>query len=497
MNEWEGQRFSLCSEGVFQYERKGNVRMNNGLRFLGDVPILIDGSNVVRHDTRYGWRVLKTLLDWLCNNRIKWFLYFDANILYVKDIDDAGKEFIKAQIADHYHTLLCPGGVQADVYIIAHADAYGNHIISNDRYRQYVERFPWIAEKQESGKHIVHEFAVEVDKLCVPDLGVRTRIDESGTDVGDMSKIEACRKAAERGDAEAQYRLGLCYFVGKDLVRNWDAKEGMMWLGKAAGQDHVGAQYLLGLCYGCGWGVVEDLAEAAKWYSKAAENGDVAAQCALGDCYYKGDGVVTDKTEAVKWYNKAAEQGDAKAQRKLGLCYSKGEGVMQNLEEAEKWWRKMIEQGDGCAKLNLGRYCNAADQGDAMAQYQLGKFYDGGEVVADKPFRQTADNLWLAAKWFHRAAEQGNAEAQYELGELYNDGFNLIGGTVNENEAVKWYRKAAEQGHAESQYKLGECYRYGWGLEKDEVEAMKWYRKAAEQGHEESAHEVLRDATGK
>ena len=109
------------------------MRMNNGLRFLGDVPILIDGSNVVRHDTRYGWRVLKTLLDWLCNNRIKWFLYFDANILYVKDIDDAGKEFIKAQIADHYHTLLCPGGVQADVYIIAHADAYGNHIISNDR----------------------------------------------------------------------------------------------------------------------------------------------------------------------------------------------------------------------------------------------------------------------------------------------------------------------------------------------------------------------------
>lgn len=104
------------------------MRMNNGLRFLGDVPILIDGSNVVRHDTRYGWRVLKTLLDWLCNNRIKWFLYFDANILYVKDIDDAGKEFIKAQIADHYHTLLCPGGVQADVYIIAHADAYGNHI---------------------------------------------------------------------------------------------------------------------------------------------------------------------------------------------------------------------------------------------------------------------------------------------------------------------------------------------------------------------------------
>lgn len=475
----------------------GNFKSPSRLESLGKVPILIDGSNVVRQNEHYGWRVLKTLLDWLNSTEVEWFLYFDANILHIKNLGDGGKAFVKFQIADYSHTLLCPGGVKADEFILSRADADGNHIISNDRYRQYAARFPWVVEKQESSKCRVHKFAVEVDKLCVPSLGIRTKIDEFGTDGGDMAKIEACRKAAESGDIEAQYRLGLCYFVGRDWVRARDARDGIMWLVKAAEQEHVGAQALLGLCYNCGWGVARNVVEATKWSRKAAEHGDPESQCMLGDCYYKGDGVMTDKTEAVKWYNKAAEQGDAKAQRKLGLCYSKGEGVMQNLEEAEKWWRKMIEQGDGCAKLNLGRYCNAADQGDAMAQYQLGKFYDGGEVVADKPFRQTADNLWLAAKWFHRAAEQGNAEAQYELGELYNDGFNLIGGTVNENEAVKWYRKAAEQGHAESQYKLGECYRYGWGLEKDEVEAMKWYRKAAEQGHEESAHEVLRDATGK
>ena len=434
----------------------GKFKSPSRLEFLDKVPILIDGSNVVRQDAHYGWQILKTLLDWLRTNRIKWFLYFDANILYVKDIDDAGKEFIKSQIADHSHTLLCPGGVQADVYILAHADAYGNHIISNDRYRQYVERFPWIAEKQESGKHIVHEFAVEIDKLCVPDLGIRTKIDESRTDVRDTAKIEACRKAAERGDSEAQYRLGLCYFVGKDWVRKWDAKEGMRWLGKAAGQDHAGAQYLLGLCYSCGWGVVEDMAEAAKWYYKAAGHGDVAAQCALGDCYYKGEGVAKDKLKAAEWYHKAAEHGHTKAQRELGLCYSKGEGVVQDFDEAEKWWRKMIEQGDGCAKLNLARYCNAADMGDAMAQYQLGKFYIGGEVVTNNPFRQTADNLWLAAKWFRKAAEQGNAEVQYELGEFYNEGINLLGEEVDENEAVKWYHKAAEQGHEGAKKALAE-----------------------------------------
>ena len=68
--------------------------------------------------------------------------------------------------------------------------------------------------------------------------------------------------------------------------------------------------------------------------------------------------------------------------------------------------------------------------------------------------------MWLAAKWFQRAAEQGNAEAQYELGELYNDGFNLVGGTVNENEAVKWYRKAAE--HGPNGAPAGSATRTGW-----------------------------------
>ena len=82
------------------------------------------------------------------------------------------------------------------------------------------------------------------------------------------------------------------------------------------------------------------------------------------------------------------------------------------------------------------------------------------EIGRVKPFRQMADNLWLAAKWFHRAAAQGNAEAQYELGELYNDGFNLIGGTVNENEAVKWYRKAAE--HGPNGASAGSATRTGW-----------------------------------
>ena len=62
-----------------------------------------------------------------------------------------------------------------------------------------------------------------------------------------------------------------------------------------------------------------------------------------------------DYAEAVKWYRKAAEQGHAVAQYNLGWCYDKGKGVAQNQSEAIKWYRKAADQGDTDAKEALER----------------------------------------------------------------------------------------------------------------------------------------------
>jgi TPR repeat protein len=56
--------------------------------------------------------------------------------------------------------------------------------------------------------------------------------------------------------------------------------------------------------------------------------------------YEIGVGVEEDQLEAVKWYAKAAEQGDAKAQFDLGRMYDNGEGVEQDKAEAVKWYAK-------------------------------------------------------------------------------------------------------------------------------------------------------------
>ena len=81
------------------------------------------------------------------------------------------------------------------------------------------------------------------------------------------------------------------------------------------------------------------------------------------------------------------------------------------------------------------------------------------------------------------AAEQGDAEAQYKLGIAYSHGQGI---PENPVEAVKWFRRAAEQGHEKAQFSLGFRYNFGQGVDKNEVEAIKWYRRAAEQGNAEA-----------
>lgn len=124
-------------------------------------------------------------------------------------------------------------------------------------------------------------------------------------------------KAAEQGDAEAQYNLGLFYYKGNGVAQNY--AEAVKWWEKAAKQEYAKAQWSLGDCYFLGKGVTQNYTQAIYWQQKAAEQGDANAQCNLGFCYAYGKGVAQDYTEAVKWYRKAAEQGYNKAIEALQL----------------------------------------------------------------------------------------------------------------------------------------------------------------------------------
>ena len=73
------------------------------------------------------------------------------------------------------------------------------------------------------------------------------------------------REQAERGDALAQYVVGLNYFLGDKAVSQ-DYTEAAKWLQKSAAQGHSGAQYMLGSMYANGLGMPQDVVRAHMWF---------------------------------------------------------------------------------------------------------------------------------------------------------------------------------------------------------------------------------------
>jgi uncharacterized protein len=92
-----------------------------------------------------------------------------------------------------------------------------------------------------------------------------------------------------------------------------DYKEAVKWYTKAAEQGQAEAQYSLGLMYSEGLGVTQDYKEAVNWYRKAAEQGYAKAQFNLGIMYDIGLGVTQDYKSAHMWYNIAAASGSSTA----------------------------------------------------------------------------------------------------------------------------------------------------------------------------------------
>lgn len=280
-----------------------------------------------------------------------------------------------------------------------------------------------------------------------------------------------------------------------------------------------------------------------------AENGNADFQCVLGYCYNDGEGVERNYEKAFEWFKKAAEQGHAQAQFCVADSYLCGTGVDENYTKAMEWMAKAAENDNFYAHnyfnersektIDIEYVRESAENGDILAQYELGKFYDccGAYNKAFKWLKSAAEQGHLDAQckvaecyangdgvekdeimafeWYMKAAERGNAEAQYCLFELYSDGTGCVQDDDKADEyliksaengcieaqhclasyyqkvsedkmAFNWLKKAAVQGSDYAQYKLAECYYNGKGVEQSSEKAFLWYSMAADSGHKEA-----------
>jgi uncharacterized protein len=157
-----------------------------------------------------------------------------------------------------------------------------------------------------------------------------------------------------------------------------------------------------------------------------------------------------DYTEVLRLWRPLANQGNAIAQAQLGIMYLNGQVVPQDYAQALAYLRK------------------AAAQGNADAQSGLGVMYTYGRGVPQ-------DNAQAVA-WLRKAAGQGSAEGEGRLGEMYVNGQGVL---QDYAQAHMWLRKGAEQGNSLAQNSLGFLYETGKGVPQDFIQAHMWYNLAA------------------
>jgi TPR repeat protein len=128
----------------------------------------------------------------------------------------------------------------------------------------------------------------------------------------EKKELAALNQMASDGDVKAQLELGTRYLLGRGVPVE-DAVQARDWFVKAADKGNADAQFWLGEMYSTGWGIPQDRARAAIWYRKAANQGLASAQFAIGNMYETGRGAPLNHKEAMMWIQKAAKQDFAPA----------------------------------------------------------------------------------------------------------------------------------------------------------------------------------------
>lgn len=249
----------------------------------------------------------------------------------------------------------------------------------------------------------------------------------------DESAVRQYIETAERGDANAQFRLGELYLQGRGITQ--DSQRAFKWLSTAGAQMHDFAGIFLGLLFNLGICLLQCEPKDAGWFKKEYEENeansrfyDILRTCGLRGC--------AGYVEAFMWLNFGLEFG---------------------YHDAEKY----------CCLLKK----EMSQEQIAEAFYRLGYWlYEGCFVKTDH--KKAYDS-------FLKSAKLGNVLGKNYVGACYE---NAIGVIKDYDKAFYWYTQAADEGNADALNQLSLMYEYGHGVPVDKSESQRLLEKAATLG---------------
>ncbi len=251
---------------------------------------------------------------------------------------------------------------------------------------------------------------------------------------------------------------------------------------QAAELGNADATYNLGVLYVEGQGVERNYATGLMWYEKAAERGATYAAKSVAELkheivFQEGYAAYSAKNfpAAIAAWEKAAALGSIHASYNLGAMTEDGQAFEGDLKKALGFYERAL----------AGGHQKAADAVAAVKQRLVG--YDELQA-AQKARAAKKDDEALA--WFEKAAAAGSEEGarmanfmkaqRVGLAELKQGQAAAEEGEFDE--AIAWYTKAAEAGNVTAMTSLAALYQFGRGVDEDPRKAIAWYEKAEQLG---------------
>jgi uncharacterized protein len=342
---------------------------------------------------------------------------------------------------------------------------------------------------------------------------------------------------AEKGNSEAQFKVGEIYSTGRKEIPEDDEKA-WEWNQKAAEQGHT-----IALAYLLFESVfarrdhlthipVLDEKEIQKSLQRVitdlramADNNCLDAMSWLG--FLSMLGISDDLTidEGIQFFEMATNLGDADAMAMHATMLLLQDQSGENLPDVINRLEKALERGCSTAALFLGNiffdgigsardpvkayghFAFAAEEGDPESAFKAGNCKANGVG--------TEQNDEDALEWYLLAAKGGQREAQYSISQIdrrltnvqlsdeekfgwlcesarrgYPPALNALGwdliiqeyGDDTVEQGIKYLRQSAKLGDADAQFKLGVLYNEGIGVPEDESTAANWWKVSADNG---------------
>jgi hypothetical protein len=182
--------------------------------------------------------------------------------------------------------------------------------------------------------------------------------------------------------------------------------------------------------------------------------------------------------EAFALFGKAADQGDAKAQFEVGRMYAAGRGVEKNCDMAMNWLSK------------------SANQQSTLAQGALASIYFNGDTCAAKDYAK-------AKMWAQKASDQDDPVSQGLLGMIHLYGYagksdykaamslflKSVGHQYSDPDDAARFEQTLKPGYL---FYIGAMYEGGLGVPKDNDKAIAWYQKASELGNSNANDKLVK-----